>query len=719
MPRLYSSSVSAVRLMEETPDLIRDVVVNSILHDKVMLDEIVKSKFTGINAALNKLYRYGRDKYSGGLPQTIVNVPNKIIQTDGESLTFIQQIYPEAAVVYNAYITETVGTYQAGAENQSLGYEYFGYEYLESIGRGTATINYCTYTGGISFEVNYTYLDLSLNPVTRTKTFTKAGFDPTAPYFVIRWATHVVGVPIHTWVYKIGSGEFPDLDSQVRPPTLGEFYPVIPIRYDGHNVQDVDFLKGDIDKMLNTLSISLGDFTQLLEDNPDIDSIVDATVLFGVDINSDTQFAKKYWYNLLSTLIFSGDDDSTGLDAFVADPDNDGLPYDGRAGIFFNNYVGDPATEAPRADTSGNMLSTGLFNPPTSNIWNPALTSVFTSSISWNYITSNDYTGVIAPEGEYISSFNISPTEDDDEQIESSVTFSFQTGANSYTSIMVHGLLHTVTGGRVGVTSDIVAGDLSIYKTLGNAVDEDYSFYVPIDVITMNTLSLFQREQLLYEALRLVVYAEDSAHLPWYADPDNQIAISVGIFIISIITWQPQLNAIYAAGWSFAAAVMVFEIVATNLLIKAAVDYIVEEYGAENATIALFIIAAAAYAAGDIVNLAEYFTVENLLLAVTELSSGINRWVDESYEALTQEAEDFYTSAEEKQEELDAAQEMLTYGDIDPFYIIDANRYIISNETPEGFYNRTIHTGNPGVNVLDTAQNFVAHALTLPDNVSK
>ena len=713
MPRLYSSAVNCIRLIEEDANLNRDVVTNAVLYNKSIIDEILRAKLTGITETVNRFFRYGESQTTGGLPRAYINNYSPIFDSDNDLLTFLNTMYPQATIIWNQSISRLASYTTTGSS--LVGYDAVGVEWMTIHGNIGDNYEYIstTYNGGTSFTVHYTFQSIALQ--NKYVTFEKEGYSHEDSYYIVEFGDSIISGNTFLWAYRIGSGEFPLIDNSQSSVLSGTYLPVMPIRYDRTNAKDVPYLNEDLTKMLEFFSIDLDTFTQDVNNNPDIDSIVDVTVGFVVDIASQTQPAKKYWYMLAEQISNGLQLGSATYDAWMADSDNDDLVFNGRGSLSVHNFVQDPDADVPINSGGNGFVGGGFYNPPTNATWNPTLENIFSTQLSWNYMTVSTINGNIGDIGTYDTVFDISPTEITDLQITSTVSFRKQISATQYTEIFVHGLLHSTTGGKVGITSPIEAGDLTVYKLLSET--DDYAFYSQMNKGILDLMSQNEREQLFYEGLRMIAYAEQSQHLPWYTVPSNRLALQILVFIVSIITWQPQLNAIYAAGWTYAAAVLIFEIVATNLLIKAAVDYLIEELGAENAAIALVAIAASAYFTGDITGLAEFFNAENLLFLVSTFTTGVQEWVNTEITDLIDEAEDFYKSAEEKQEELDDAQDLLGSSTINPFDIIDSNRYIFENETPDDFFNRTIHNSNPGVSVLNYTENFVAQALTLPDNV--
>ncbi|OZB40381.1 MAG: hypothetical protein B7X50_08605 [Alishewanella sp. 34-51-39] len=76
---------------------------------------------------------------------------------------------------------------------------------------------------------------------------------------------------------------------------------------------------------------------------------------------------------------------------------------------------------------------------------------------------------------------------------------------------------------------------------------------------------------------------------------------------------------------------------------------------------------------------------------------------------------EFSLIADQKWAELEEVKNLLGKENLlDPFEFIGKEPRVIFGESPDQFYNRTIHSGNIGVLALDANSSFIDISLTLP-----
>ena len=100
-------------------------------------------------------------------------------------------------------------------------------------------------------------------------------------------------------------------------------------------------------------------------------------------------------------------------------------------------------------------------------------------------------------------------------------------------------------------------------------------------------------------------------------------------------------------------------------------------------------------------------SAKDFVQAATGLASAISRVIQGNFANLQQEWSALVRSMEEEQKLIDDSRSMLETSSI-------LSPLVIFGETPQQFYQRTIHSGNIGVLVLDDVQHFVHRKLQLP-----
>ena len=106
----------------------------------------------------------------------------------------------------------------------------------------------------------------------------------------------------------------------------------------------------------------------------------------------------------------------------------------------------------------------------------------------------------------------------------------------------------------------------------------------------------------------------------------------------------------------------------------------------------------------------------NLLMLSSGLTSGAQGALEDEFRALRHEKEASDLLRDESTKLLEQAQDLLDTGLdlLEPDLFIDNAPIMILGETATNYYNRTVHSSNPGAQSLNIIENFVDISLTLP-----
>jgi hypothetical protein len=143
---------------------------------------------------------------------------------------------------------------------------------------------------------------------------------------------------------------------------------------------------------------------------------------------------------------------------------------------------------------------------------------------------------------------------------------------------------------------------------------------------------------------------------------------------------------------------------------------IVKELGIDNALLlSVLTVVAVSYGYIDAGSLQGAPFANQLLSAVSALTTGIQGVVQEQAEQLASDYVVFLDDIEEEFELLAEAKALLDVTSIlDPNLFLDESAFIFLDETPQEFYTRTIHSGNVGIESLNAIPLYVATELQLP-----
>lgn len=477
--------------------------------------------------------------------------------------------------------------------------------------------------------------------------------------------------------YAPGSGEFPSLDKHTSTGYRGKHYPIAPIKVDKVNTQDLpdsSNLKKTTAKLIEHVGLDLKKLTEDLDsdpDNPDnLKHIDDIYLMVAVDITTKTNVGIRYLMDHFVKLQAQLNPSKQEFDAWVAS---------GYRGYY--------------SGSGFNTIADSQFN----------------QNLIFNYVTEELKTGQFGPIGHrdsYISYADRTELKGSVVVEHSTIRFREQLTLSSYREVLVHGPRQVTR---------VIPKTTDAY--LAKATAEPASFLIPLEFGLVKQYKSQEEALLLQESIHLVIHSVQKTRLKWYQTKIFGAIFMVVMIVIAIITLQPQIAAIAAAATFTAAALLTLQLVLTTILVRTAVNYIadllVKHLGGELALVIAAIAAAVAIAYGDTSSLQGLPFAEELLMVATSLTTSISEDVKEQLLDLTQEASDFFASAEEKQEELDKAQDGLD-PNVESYLIADSIIYIDTNETPDEYYERTIGQGNIGILALDAVRHYVDGALTLP-----
>lgn len=257
------------------------------------------------------------------------------------------------------------------------------------------------------------------------------------------------------------------------------------------------------------------------------------------------------------------------------------------------------------------------------------------------------------------------------------------------------------------------------------AVGTDEALRIPVDRSILRQMGLVQKEELLARAMVLVLNTYIETETPWYAQEWFRIVliiIAVVVTILSIVF--PPLAGVALVLWTIIYLVVYFIIMyVVMMVIQKAMEILIDALGLQNTffAIAIMIVVAVVamyYGQGDMaVTMIEQLTGAMLSALPTMLASGYQAAVDDMATELQDDMKDFSRIAEEQQKEMKA--KMDEYGMnrnlIDGLEFVKKTPRIIWGESPELYYQRSVHSGNMAEVPYIAIRNYVKVALTPPD----
>lgn len=487
------------------------------------------------------------------------------------------------------------------------------------------------------------------------------GYDDTFEYFHVKYT---VGGAEKYWMYRIGAGTYPELDAVFETPVvMGDFFPFTYFRFDkaAEDPTSDSYLTGK--KMAKRLGMDYDQVADAINGNPDIDDVEQALLMLAVPATTTDPLERRYLFDFFDGL----------YDTANSSPD---LSYPWLLGAGKNNIT----------------IQDGRFKTVLSNI------DIFRETI----------TGSIGPVGTHDSSVgtvNIPTTElryvDDPGlgtvEVDFPVTahyYSRQVSSTEYVRIRVLDLkMFYFVWGKYATSTDDV-GDVLL---------------VPLDHSITQTYSALEREKLYSRGLYFIFNALVFTHVSWYQSDFFKFLL---IVITIILTFNnPEFAALadlIEAGATDLALLLIQEIVINLVVAHIAFKVLARVAGPKTAALIMAAIATyrgfEALAEGSLQGLP--FAQELLKLANGLVKAG-TVYLESQMDGLSKEYKEFTSLVETKNKELEDANKLLEQSThLSPFLII--------GESPDDFYNRTVHSGNIGTQAISAISSYVDTALTLP-----
>lgn len=498
------------------------------------------------------------------------------------------------------------------------------------------------------------------------------GYDDEADYFQVRYA---VGDAIKYWMYQVGSGTYPTLDAVFAEPDeiAGTFFPFAYFRF--NKTSEVDNTTTEAykttKKMLKYLGVDYAMVGEAVNENPDIADVEQAMLVMAVPASTTNPIEQRYLFDFFDTLYgaseekFSSQTQVSVKKWFFGDNDIDKssiIIQDKRFKMALSNEG------LFKQRRSGSVGSVGSYQ-----------SGIFYENVVQTYETEFGSQQVIVAMPTHYYRRQVAP--------------------GLYDEIQVRNLqMKYFVYDNYTVTAD----------------ETDNILLIPLDMSIVEDYSFPDRERLYTRALHYVFNSRVVTKLRWYQSDFFQflmIAVAVVVTVWSMGTTMAPMLAALAAGTTTLSAVawaLVVKLL-TGLIIAAALKLFVKAVGVEFAF--LLAIVAVAYGGMHALNAGSIQGAPwagELLSLATGLGQAISESIGELIGDLAKEASEFTKFMEEQFKLLDTAKDLLKNTSL-------LQPFIIFGESPETFYNRTVHSGNIGVISIDAVSWYVDMALTLPE----
>lgn len=713
------TSVTRVIEDDQIPDSARTGAIKSIMRgDDQLIENSMEELIGSIGTRAERMYAYGQKNYKNGLPIGTVmksksgeDMVKQAIEEDFGVVTIDYYHFGplnnlhygwmklQDSYMYNpltnqmvvngqwVYLVDMVVVVQEAtvAELANGSLDTWGISPTagptENRGIGGSLAKHSPFqTDGAAvtdyLRVSYNYKNLAGVIDIGEFTIPVDGIDVTADYHHVRYVKAGVG---KYWLYKSGSGEHPGIDKLHSPEFSagGSYFPWAYFRYNkGSMITDKTSEEyKSSKKLVKYLGMDYDSVASAMDENPDIGDVEQAILMMAVPANSHDPMDVRYLFDY-----FNGMYQTTG-------------------------GVNEKALAIQNIEWA--MLREAMSSRQQSAVI--IQDKKFKLSLNWRRITKAKRPGRMGPIGTHEGGYGKNIEKVDGFTVNGEpFTFDSEVNYHVYRRQITDSVYEEI---RVeGLTSKY-----HIFNEYYETADEDENILlIPVDKAISGTYSIPDREILYSRSLHYVFNSRIVTKVKWYQRGVFKYLMIIIAVVITIWTMGGTVGALYAAllTGSLAAIGAALITLAIELLVQALYALVLKLFvkiiGAKFAFIAALVIALyTGYLSFEAGSFAGAPFAKDLLMLSTGLSKAASNQVADDFKDLQKEYEEFENMLETEQEKLDKAKDELDYNN----YLTPE---IIFGETPQEFYDRTVHSGNIGVLAIDAVTNYVDIALMLP-----
>lgn len=259
------------------------------------------------------------------------------------------------------------------------------------------------------------------------------------------------------------------------------------------------------------------------------------------------------------------------------------------------------------------------------------------------------------------------------------------------------------------------------YEVYGNKVVDagiwDEKLLIPVNYLVAREMNYAKKESVYHSSLHFIFNAKKTIKIKWYQRGAFKYVIMVIAIAVTIFTAGAgsPLGIALAAGAYGTVALLIIKSIVINLLvgmlIQEAAMYIVEELDIDIGVVLVVVAAVTAiYGTAMNANWTKY-----AVSAASNLGSAVQDQTMQKIDYYKSEQQEFELLASEKQKELEEIENLLQfYPLLDPRSFIGERPVMVPGESPDDLYNRTVHSGNPGILVFDYIESYVDIHTRLP-----
>lgn len=732
-----ATTVSRVIEDKVLPDSVKTGVLSSLLQNGPTADYVMEELASSLGSKFNSYYKYGKNRYVNGVPSgeflkaneckeyveavlsTLEGIPItttyctygppnashigwlKVIElyglnTETNELTVLSAL--KGFPVYMGDLQYVVPTAQI-AELNPLTLEQWGvspntgFTPKRTIGSATAgslgkysAIIHDANASEDYFKLTYVWEDITVvdEVTTKTKveesiTFNNNFYSDDANYFQARYIKE--GVPKY-FMYLDNSGTYPTLDAfyTTANTTGGTFFPLAYFRFNkiavDSNKNTQDYITNK--KLVKTLGLDYDEVCTNINGNPNIADVEQAMMMLGVPASTTNKYEQMYLFDFFKSV--------------------------------YNAVSTTTANTSPTFSSIAALLNEGKANSNNGADQVPMSSMViqdkkFKLSLNHAGIYKRMVVGSIGTVGTHTSEVQNSSTGQVFKDFDGNpLTNALATTLHVYRRQITTNIYEEYKVADLKVTYYIY-GEYSV-----TADDTDDILLIPVDKSITDTYTILEREKIFSRALHFVFNTRIVTEIKWYQTGIFKVFLVAVAIVISYYTGGAAASLVtaIAAGSVTTVLLIVLEMVVLQLVFAYLFKLFVKAVGVKVAfLLAITSAIAGVYQAVDAGTLTNIWA-ERLLMISTGLSSAGQVVIQEEMKDLLGEMSAF---EKEMKKEMELLEEKILALDTS----VHLNPFIVFGETPDEFYNRTIHAGNIGILGIDAVSNYVSMQLRLPD----
>jgi hypothetical protein len=737
----YSSTYS---LVEETPNLIKDSVRLAIQRNRNITQDIQDNYTNGLHTKANAVYRYAAQFYKYGLPNgttTSFKVRNTaleavIAQEVGFEVSVVRSElervnsswFAEDWLVANRQMELSTGLVRNPPFPEKGATYFIGTSMPKSLASGKYLIEYRVQSSGERYTESITDARVANSKAqwyhveyVKVAEIPKAGGYYRLERNLSKFDWYGTDqVTVYRWYYDTTTGVHAGLNPDPRTVDISPFLPIIPIRSDQKDLSNPAHYDPEEYKQVSHMCRQMGlKFDNLADSvhgrnkgeegwdeendpywvNPQVDEVDDANLLFAIHLHEDVDVVRQYVHEfckyMFETSVYTERDFKQYLDE--------------DAGLFH-------------------------FSPPMNSV--KFQDARYDMEVVYGYVTQELVNGKINPEAK-IGDVELSFTQGQDLKLafntrSSVVTDSIiskrQITPGVYEILTVHSVWH------MNYFLDEHGFKTRIMDYINAAEDKKKStesFLLPIHINRARNLGLIRSNELYYYSIKMVMNTKVVTKLAWYEQGWFQGVIAIVAVIITIYS-AGTMGALVTSALGIGAGVFVTYLLGAiaNFILGALVNLVADVLGAEVAIILQIVAMAFIQSKAAAAELTKTLSAEGLTAAMrqaaidaTEITFANVATLGNITKILEVAQRGYFESEMETlQNEMDSLSELNMeleedwaelVPNLDPmesFMTVYLNQ---PNSTVDAYYQRTIHTPNPGLLSLTFIENWVEQALKL------